>query len=131
MKSSKPFNTKEFLDNNRLDYKETDSHYQVNCFVCGETRHRLGINKESGKWHCFNCNARANKASALQYALNNKGNIKTNQHIEKDEQEEKCTIKPDLHLKFFNNLKDSNNISSPRQGVLVYINLILFFGFSI
>ena len=112
MKKSQPFNIKEFLDSNKLIYKESDTHYQVNCFICNENRFRLGINKESGKWHCFNCSSRGTKANSLQYAINNKANIKTNQHIEKDEQEEKCTIKPDFHLQFHENLKDTKKYQS-------------------
>ena len=100
MRNNKKFDIKTFLDDNKLTYKEDEKEFKVNCFICNETRNRLGISKENGKWHCFNCGAKGTKAYSLQYGLTNKDNIKTNIHIQKEEKEEKCTIDPEIHLKY-------------------------------
>lgn len=99
---------KSFLKENEISFRETDTHYQVNCFICGEDRERLGIDIETGAWKCFNCNSGAKKTSSLIYAYKNKSKIKTKENSAKDEREEKCTIKHNLHLKFYKLLKKTS-----------------------
>jgi hypothetical protein len=49
------------IDGNKNKPRITDTHYQVNCPLCGDTRQRLGIRIEevnkSHSWHCFNCSS--------------------------------------------------------------------------
>lgn len=95
-----------FLDDQKVTYKVTDDHYQANCFICDETRNRLGIVKDgqpdAGKWHCFNCSGRGTTLKTLIYAYNNKG--KVNQKKIRAEspakKKSKSTIEVEAHIKF-------------------------------
>lgn len=102
----------EFLKLKKLDYRENDTHIQLDCFICSDTRTRLGIEKETGKWNCFHCSSRGKKLSSLIYAFEHKGNIRSKDTIEKTEREQKCKIKPNLHIKYHKQIfkNKSNNI---------------------
>lgn len=110
----KVINIADFLENNDLKFRETDTHYQLNCFLCSDQRERLGIDKESGAWRCWNCNSCGKKVGSLTYAFGHKEKIKTVESAEKDKREDKCTIKHDLHKKYHNNLKKTKLFDSFR-----------------
>ena len=85
--------------------------YNVNCFLCTDKRHRLGINKETEKWSCFNCRSGGKKLKTLEWAFKNRKKVKNNDTIEKTEQEVKCRIPPNFHKPFFKeifNTKDND-----------------------
>lgn len=104
---------REWLVNNKAVFKETDSHFQVNCFLCTDTRNRLGISKiantkkkmDVGGWHCFNCNSSGRKLNTLEYAVVQKKGLKfkTKEVIKKEDPdgdfEKKSKIEPELHKK--------------------------------
>jgi len=110
----KEINIKEFLDSNEIKYYENDTHLQANCFLCGDQRNRLGIDKESNHWQCFNCGSNGKKISSLVYGFNHKGKIKPASEQTKDEKEEKCTIASDFHLKFHEYIKKTDKYESAR-----------------
>jgi KaiC/GvpD/RAD55 family RecA-like ATPase len=91
---------KEYLAEKGMDFRESEDHFQLDCFLCTDTRKRLGIHKKTGQWHCFNCESKGSKLSTFQYAFEKKGKFKTKDDIKKTEQEQKCRIKPNFHLKF-------------------------------
>lgn len=66
---------KAFLDAKKIVYDTNDTHYQANCFICDETRHRLGIHKETDQWHCFNCGAKGKSLKTLIYSYENKDKV--------------------------------------------------------
>lgn len=74
--------------------------YNINCFLCTDKRHRLGINKETENWNCFNCSARGKKLKNLEWAFKNRKKVKNNDTIKKTEKEIKCRIKPNFHKQF-------------------------------
>jgi len=95
---------KKFLSSKKLKYRETDDHIQLDCFICTDTKGRLGIHRTSGAWHCFNCEACGKKLSSLEYAYNNKSKIVSKDRIVKTEKEQSCKIKPKFHIRFFKSI---------------------------
>lgn len=79
---------------------EDSKEYSVDCFLCTDKRHRLGINKKTEKWHCFNCSSAGKSLGTLEYAFKKRKLVKNNDTIEKTEQEENCTIAKDFHKKY-------------------------------
>lgn len=66
-------NAKAFLDDKKVVYRVSETHYQANCFLCNDTRYRLGIDIKTEQWHCFNCNSKGGSLRTLSYAYENKG----------------------------------------------------------
>lgn len=93
---------KEFLEDGAcLQYRENETHFQLNCFLCTDLRQRLGIHRETGKWMCMNCSKHGGKLSTLKFAYEHKSNIKSKEEIKKTTEQEKCTLKSDMHLPFY------------------------------
>ena len=92
---------KEFLDSKSIAYTESETHYQMNCFLCTDTQERLGIAKETGKWGCFRstCDKHGGKLSTFIYAYNNRKEIEKKEE-ENPDKEKKCTIKGNMHKLF-------------------------------
>lgn len=92
---------RKFLNSNKLKFLETDNDIQLDCFMCSDTRNRLGISRKTGAWHCFSCNKSGKKLKSLLYGIKNKD------IISKDSEsvpEKKSTIKPNAHLVFHKKL---------------------------
>jgi KaiC/GvpD/RAD55 family RecA-like ATPase/5S rRNA maturation endonuclease (ribonuclease M5) len=51
---------KTFLDKGNYNFKLVGDNYQISCPLCTDSRFRLGIHKESGRWSCFNCRSGSN-----------------------------------------------------------------------
>lgn len=105
---------KKFLNDKGLKFSSRDTHYQLDCFLCTDKRERLGIDKESGAWKCFNCSSGGKKLNSLIYAYNHKGTITTKDKIELTEREKKCTIKPNFHLQWQKRLKNTKKYASAK-----------------
>jgi archaellum biogenesis ATPase FlaH len=105
---------KKFIEGTGLKYRETDTHFQLNCFLCNDNRERLGVSKETGAWNCFHCDSNGTKLSTFKYAYEHRGNITTKDNIEKDEQEEKCKIKPDFHKPFMKRIRNTKKFQSAK-----------------
>ena len=99
-----------FLEAKNLKFRETESHYQLNCFLCTDTQERLGISKETGQWGCLkgSCGCHGGKLSTLKYAFDNKGDIKR-KHEDNPDKEKKCTIKPNMHRHFIKELANDED----------------------
>lgn len=54
------------IDDN-LKYTGTGKEVHFNCVVCGEIRHRMYVNLETGKVYCHNCGYKGNIISLIQY----------------------------------------------------------------
>lgn len=54
------------IDDN-LKYTGTGKEVHFNCIVCGEIRHRMYVNLETGKVYCHNCGYKGNIISLIQY----------------------------------------------------------------
>lgn len=116
---------KTFLSEKALRFRETDTHFQMNCFLCGDTRERLYVSKEEtksnnktyeiGSWKCFHCDNCGTKLSTFKYAYDHRNTIVTKDKIEKTEQEEKCRIKPTFHLQFHKSI-----FNTKKNGVAKY-----------
>lgn len=105
-----------FLLDKDLVFSENDHHYQIDCFLCTDTKKRLGIKKETGQFHCFNCNFRGNSLKTLKYGLEHKDGIKTRDDFEKKHKPEKCKIKDNFHVKWWNEM-----IKDKKKTVLNYL----------
>lgn len=117
MKRNKSFNILEFMKEHDIKFTKTDTHYQMNCFLCTDQRERLGIviepdEKGEQPWRCFNCGTSGKKAQNLSWAWTNKDKVKTVESAEKDKREDKCTIKHDLHLKFHKQLRNTKKTTA-------------------
>lgn len=55
----------------KLKFRLSGNNYQINCPFCSDTKQRLGIHKDTGKWKCFNggCNYRGSNIAQFQYGL--------------------------------------------------------------
>lgn len=105
---------KKFIKENKLTARETEDHFQLDCFLCTDTKERLGIHIATGAWKCFNCQSCGKKINSLEYAFKHKGKFKTKDQIEKTEKEEKCTIKPDLHKKFHKDIYKTKSTNAAK-----------------
>lgn len=105
---------KKFFKDNNLEPRENETHYQLDCFLCSDSRQRLGIEKATSKWKCFNCLSCGTKLSTLEYAFKNKGKIKTKEDLEESSQPKKCKLKPDMHLKFYKNVFKTKKFKSAK-----------------
>ncbi|NRA76914.1 MAG: AAA family ATPase [Pseudoalteromonas sp.] len=85
----------------KIHGSDESKEYNIDCFLCTDKRHRLGINKTTEKWHCFNCHSGGNTLKNLEWAFKNRKKVKNNDTIKKTEQEIKCTIPQDFHKKYF------------------------------
>lgn len=91
-----------FLKENDLSFRETDTHYQVDCPLCTDTRKRLGIFKKQSKldnedhhWHCFNCDHSGKSLKTLLKAMFKLKKLGRKEFVEyKDE--EKVTVNQTL-----------------------------------
>jgi len=85
----------ELLKELKLESHDTESHFQVDCPLCTDTRKRLGILKTTGQWHCFNCNSKGTSVNTLRNAVKKLKNLGRNAVVEyKDE--EKVSINQKL-----------------------------------
>ena len=107
---------KKFLEDKKLKFRETETHFQLDCFLCTDTRDRLGIDKESHAWHCFNCHSKGSKLSTLTYAHNKKNTFKTKDKIESTQREKKCTIKKNIHVRMYKRI-----FKTKENGVAKYL----------
>lgn len=106
---------RKFLKENKVTLdRESSTHFQMNCFLCTDTKGRLGIEKSSGKWGCFNCASNGKKFSTFQYAYKHKDNVIAKTDIEPDEREKKCTIKSDLHVKMHKRIFKTKKFKSAK-----------------
>ena len=102
MNKSNENEIEEYLKEKGISYRPSEDHYQMDCFLCSDTRKRLGINKESGKWHCFNCDSKGGKLSTFKYAFEKKGKFKTKDEIKTEKTErKKAKFKPNFHIQFY------------------------------
>lgn len=85
----------------KIHGSDESKEYNINCFLCTDKRHRLGINKETEKWHCFNCHSGANTLKGLEWAFKNRKKVKNNDTIKKTTQETKCNIKQNFHIPYY------------------------------
>jgi replicative DNA helicase len=53
----------------KFSFRESEREVYIDCPFCNDTRKRMGINKESNAWHCFNCNSRGKTLSTFKKAL--------------------------------------------------------------
>jgi len=95
---------KSILEQKKLEYKETEKHFQVSCPLCTDTRFRLGISRK-GPWRCMNCNQRGKQLSTLIFALD---------HIDKKEIKKKeapkaVKINQQIHVKTHEAIKKRDN----------------------
>lgn len=101
---------KDFLVDNDFKHRDTETHYQVNCPLCSDTRERLGIvrddlpedhelKKSAGTWHCFNCSLSGKSLKTLTYALENRGLVNQKQIRENHGKKKKSSISADFHKK--------------------------------
>jgi len=109
---SEEVNVLDLLNKFEVKFRETDTHFQMNCFLCSDTSERLGLSKENNHWHCFNCSSGGKKLSSFVFALNNKSTIKTSEKLARDAQEEKCTINPNIHLPFCKNIRRTSKFKT-------------------
>ena len=82
----------EFLDENKFSYKDVhsdDTHVQVDCPLCGDSRKRLGIlikPKTKGgidhPFRCFNCNSRGLSLTTLKKAINSLKDLNRKRFVE-------------------------------------------------
>jgi twinkle protein len=89
-----------YLKEKDIKFRETETHAQMDCFLCSDTRERLGLDLESGAFHCFNCNSSGKKFTSFKYAFEKKGKFKTKDEIKETQQEKKSTIKEQFHIPF-------------------------------
>jgi len=53
----------------KFAFRESEKEVYIDCPFCSDTRKRLGINKESKAWNCFNCSSRGKSLSTFRKAL--------------------------------------------------------------
>lgn len=65
-----------FLKENDLHFRATETHYQLNCPLCTDSRERLGVRievseekEEDHYWSCFNCSSSGKKIRTLAKAM--------------------------------------------------------------
>jgi replicative DNA helicase len=91
-----------FLKENDLHFRATDTHLQLNCPLCTDSRERLGIKIEVSEskeedhfWACFNCNSGGKKIRTLAKAMGVLKKLNRKEFVEyKDE--DKVKIDQDL-----------------------------------
>lgn len=103
----------------QFKFKETERDYQIDCTVCGEDRrNRLGINKNSGAWHCFKCNAKGKHFNSL-ISYKKEKYKPMGLHFDQEDSEKTIDLKKnkidkDLHL------KDRKTLENHEDGHRVY-----------
>jgi hypothetical protein len=95
-------NIKEFLDGLKLNYRESSTHFQVDCPLCTDSRKRLGISKtlseDKGKdyaWSCFNCSSKGLSIANLKKAIDKLKGLNRKEFVEY-KNEKAVSIKQDL-----------------------------------
>ena len=53
----------------KFAFRESEKEVYIDCPFCSDTRKRMGINKESKSWNCFNCSSRGKSLSTFRKAL--------------------------------------------------------------
>lgn len=98
-------NVEQFLNENSLHFRKTDTHYQLSCPLCTDDRDRLGIKIEPSEsknedhfWSCFNCSSSGKKLSTLAKAMGVLKKLNRKEFVEyKDD--EKVKLDQDLGTK--------------------------------
>lgn len=102
---------KDYLDSKNIDYITQGDNWQMNCLFCDDTKQRLGIHKNTGKWNCFHCGAKGSTIKSFQKKID--GNDYTDIEIKKITENKKLIkIPQDKAFKARKKLLDIN-----RQGL--------------
>jgi replicative DNA helicase len=104
-----------FLNENNLHFRKTDTHYQINCPLCTDSRERLGIKielsedkKEDHYWGCYNCSSSGKKISTLAKAMGVLRKLNRKEFVEyKDD--EKVKLDQDLGKKAEEALRENRD----------------------
>ena len=87
----------EYIKSLKLEYREKSKEVQADCPLCSDVRGRLGINKTTGQWHCFNCHSKGSKLDTLKKAVKKvKDSGIEITSAKKLEESEEVTINPKL-----------------------------------
>jgi replicative DNA helicase len=95
-------NIKDFLEGLKLNYRETSTHFQVDCPLCTDSRKRLGISKtlieDKGKdyaWSCFNCSSKGLSLANFKKAIEKLKGLNRKEFVEY-KSDKSVSIKQDL-----------------------------------
>jgi hypothetical protein len=53
----------------KFAFRESEKEVYIDCPFCSDTRKRMGINKASNSWNCFNCSSRGKSLATFRKAL--------------------------------------------------------------
>lgn len=104
-----------FLKENDLTFRSNETDYQVICPFCDDTRYRLGININTGRMQCFNCNFKVGASTLDENLRGLKKSLSSTKTTVKERKKKTETIissiRPDLHEVFHKSLKKKERLA--------------------